>query len=47
LSENIQDQGQIIGRILPFLEPAENYIYNPTQTFSERMAYMSEAEQNR
>jgi len=47
LSENVQDQGQIIGRILPFLEPAENYIYNPTRTFSERMAYMSEAEQNR
>ena len=26
LSENVQDQGQIIGRILPFLEPAENYM---------------------
>jgi len=26
LSENVQDQGQIIGCILPFLEPAENII---------------------
>jgi hypothetical protein len=36
LSENVQDQGQIIGRIWPFLEQSVN-----------RTAYMGKAEQNR